>query len=238
MNPTSPAEPAAAKAPDEACGRDVLLRFDTQRCIHARHCVLGEPAVFLANASGEWLFPDQATPERIAIVAANCPSGAITYERLDGGPNEAAPRVNVIRVRENGPLAVHAELQIVGPAGQAGLAGQADQGASTFRATLCRCGASKNKPFCDNAHIAAGFLASGEPATRESRPLAARDGVLTVTPQRNGPLQVSGNLELCSGTGRTVDRVTQAYLCRCGQSQNKPFCDGSHKRVGFTADGA
>ena len=127
--------------PNTARGRDVLLHFDTQRCIHARRCVLGEPAVFLANTPGEWLFPDQATPERIAIVAAQCPSGAVSYERLDGGPNEAAPAVNVARVRENGPLALNAELLIEGIAGAVG-----------FRATLCRCGESANKPFCDGSH--------------------------------------------------------------------------------------
>jgi CDGSH-type Zn-finger protein/uncharacterized Fe-S cluster protein YjdI len=229
MDPTPATTPPVKKPPDEARGRDVLLRFDTQRCIHARRCVLGEPEVFLANTPGAWLFPDQATPERIAIVAAQCPSGAVTYERLDGGPNEAAPRVNVLRVRENGPLAVLAEMHIAGEEGRGG---------STFRATLCRCGASNNKPFCDGSHNAAGFKASGEPATRESQPLAVRNGALQITPTRNGPLEVKGNLELCAGTGRTVDRVTSAYLCRCGQSQNKPFCDGSHGRVGFEAAGA
>ncbi len=229
--PATSTAPLAPKPPDEARGRDVLLRFDTQRCIHARHCVLGEPAVFLANTPGEWLFPDQATPERIAVVAAQCPSGAVTYERLDGGPAEAAPRVNVARVRENGPLAFHAELHI------AGAVAAASQG-STLRATLCRCGQSNNKPFCDGAHNAAGFRASGEPATRESTPLAARGGALTIEPLRNGPLSVSGNLELCAGTGRTIDRLTQVALCRCGQSNNKPFCDGSHAVAGFVADGA
>ena len=223
--------PAAPKAPDEARGRAVLLRFDTRRCIHARHCVLGEPAVFLANTPGEWLFPDQATPERVAVIAAQCPSGAITYERLDGGPAEAAPLVNVVRVRENGPLAIHAELHLAEGVVQGG------QG-SAFRATLCRCGQSNNKPFCDGAHNGAGFRASGEPATRESAPLLARGGALHVQPLRNGPLALSGNLELCAGTGRTVDRLTQVALCRCGQSNNKPFCDGSHAVAGFVADGA
>jgi CDGSH-type Zn-finger protein/uncharacterized Fe-S cluster protein YjdI len=226
--PPAPAAPRPApKPPDEARGRDVLLRFDTQRCIHARHCVLGEPEVFLANTPGEWLYPDQATPERIAIVAHTCPSGAVTYERLDGGPAEAAPLVNTVRLRENGPLAFHAEMALAAP----------PNGGSSLRATLCRCGQSANKPFCDGAHNAAGFKASGEPPTRESQPLAARNGPLRVDPLRNGPLEVSGNLELCAGTGRTVDRLTSTRLCRCGQSQNKPFCDNSHAVVGFVADG-
>jgi CDGSH-type Zn-finger protein len=40
-----------------------------------------------------------------------------------------------------------------------------------------------------------------------------------------------------SGTGRTIDRCTKAALCRCGQSANKPYCDGTHKSVGFRAPG-
>jgi CDGSH-type Zn-finger protein len=51
-------------------------------------------------------------------------------------------------------------------------------------------------------------------------------------------LQVQGNLEMCAGTGRTMARITQARLCRCGQSKNKPFCDLSHVAAGFVADGA
>jgi CDGSH-type Zn-finger protein len=42
-----------------------------------------------------------------------------------------------------------------------------------------------------------------------------------------------GNLEILSGTGRPVARVTSAYLCRGGGSVNKPFCDGTHAKIGF-----
>ena len=63
--------------------------------------------------------------------------------------------------------------------------------------------------------------------------LAARGGPLSITPVPDGPLAVTGNLEICAGPGRTVDRATKARLCRCGASANKPFCDGSHRRVGF-----
>jgi CDGSH-type Zn-finger protein len=104
------------------------------------------------------------------------------------------------------------------------------------RATLCRCGASRHKPFCDNSHAAVSFSASGEPDKRESQPLLTRNGRLDVRPQPNGPLVVEGNVELCSGTGRTIERTTAVRLCRCGASANKPFCDGSHARVGFQAD--
>ncbi|MDR3419248.1 MAG: CDGSH iron-sulfur domain-containing protein [Nevskia sp.] len=208
-------------------GRDAVLVFDARRCIHSRGCVLGEPGVFIANKPGEWLYPDAATPERLSLVALNCPSGAISVRRRDG-VDETPPPVNVVRVRENGPLAFHGELDIAGyPPGDA----------APYRATLCRCGRSRNKPFCDGSHTAAAFRASGEPDTRESQPLAVRDGKLRVQPLRNGPLEVSGSLEICAGTGRTVDRVSSARLCRCGQSGSKPFCDGSHAVAGFEADG-
>lgn len=209
---------------EEVRGKLVTLRFDAQKCIHSRACVLSRPDVFVPNVAGEWIHPDAATPEEIAELAHSCPSGAITYERTDGGPAEAPPRVNLIRIRENGPLAVHAELTLEGHG-------------ATLRATLCRCGRSANKPYCDGAHNAAGFTATGEPATKPSEPLARRDGPLTITPAENGPLLVSGPAELVSGTGRTLDRCDKAALCRCGQSANKPYCDGTHRKVGFVAPG-
>lgn len=203
----------------------VELHFEARRCIHARACVLTRPDVFVPNVVGPWLHPERATADEIAALAHACPSGAITYRRKDGVPDERPPQVNLVRIREHGPLAFHGDLRIAGEAPR-------------LRATLCRCGASQRKPFCDGSHAAAGFQATGEPATSTSQPLAARDGDLEIVPQRDGPLAVTGNLELVSGTGRTCDRVTETWLCRCGHSQNKPYCDGSHARVGFEADGA
>jgi CDGSH-type Zn-finger protein/uncharacterized Fe-S cluster protein YjdI len=205
-------------------GASVQINFEARKCIHSRTCVLGRPDVFVPNVEGEWIHPDAASAEDIAALAHACPSGAIQYERLDGGPQEGPPMVNLVRVRENGPLAIHAPIELRGaPIG--------------FRATLCRCGASANKPFCDGSHSAAGFAASGEPSTQASEPLSVRDGVLRITPLENGPLLVEGSQELVSGTGRTLNRAERTALCRCGHSANKPYCDGSHRAVGFTAGG-
>ena len=206
-------------------GRDVTIRFDADRCIHSRGCVLGHPEIYVPNVKGEWIHPDSATAETAMFTALNCPSGAIRVARNDGSASsDTPPLVNTIRVRENGPLAIEADLSIQG------------QSQATPRATLCRCGKSQNKPFCDGAHASAGFIATGEPATKDFTNLAVRNGPVIVQPLPNVPLLVTGNLEIVSGTGRTTDKVTKTALCRCGMSQTKPYCDGSHVAAGFQAD--
>ena len=204
-------------------GKHALIRFEAKKCIHSRQCVLGRPDVFVPNVEGEWIHPDAATPDELLALAISCPSGAIEVERLDGNPGETPPKVNLARVRENGPLALHAEMTIAGHGPQ-------------LRATLCRCGASANKPFCDGSHTAAGFVATGEPATKPTEPLAVRNGPVDVKPLPTGPRQETGPLEIVSGTGRTTDRAERVFFCRCGASANKPYCDGTHNKIGFTAE--
>lgn len=202
-------------------GKSLTLLYDGKRCIHARFCVTGAPAVFRANVQGPWISPDAVAPDALREIAHACPSGAIRYRRKDGGPEESPPAVNLWGVREAGPYAVRGELHIDGAAPQT-------------RATLCRCGASKNKPYCDGSHKEVAFAASGEPPTgTQTDMLEVRDGPLVIEPLRNGPLSVRGSLEIVSGTGRMVARLRQARFCRCGASANKPYCDGSHARVGF-----
>lgn len=83
--------------------------------------------------------------------------------------------------------------------------------------------------------------AEGEPSAPSTtagspRPSAEREVAATVTPRADGPLVVDGRVSLTApdGTVTTADRL---FLCRCGASADKPFCDGSHKRSGFHADG-
>jgi CDGSH-type Zn-finger protein/uncharacterized Fe-S cluster protein YjdI len=217
----SPAMPSSTvNGVETAHGAKLDLLFETKRCIHARFCVTGGPDVFLANVQGPWIHPDAMEVERLVEIAHACPSGAIQYRRTDGVHDETAPPVNLASIREAGPYAFRGQLELDGePLG--------------FRATLCRCGASKNKPFCDSSHHEVGFNATGEPASGKTDALAARNGVLAIDPQLNGPLSIRGNLEITSGTGRVVSRVMTAKLCRCGGSATKPFCDGTHARIGF-----
>lgn len=214
------------KSVERYSGTSITLEIHSERCIHSRQCVLHLPDVWMANVPGAWVHPDAADVHKVVAIAERCPSGAIQYQRLDGC-NETPPLVNTLRVTENGPLAIHADLAVEGDV-------------SSTRATLCRCGASRNKPYCDGSHAALGFRATGEPDALPSAsvPLASRGGVLEVRRLANGPLKVGGPLEVIGGSGRAVHRATTVHLCRCGASNNKPFCDGSHVAIGFIDQGA
>src|SRR5207302_8283011 len=120
-----------------------------------------------------------------------------------------------IRPKPNGPYLIEGAVDVYDTAGNKIPTDDRP------RIALCRCGASANKPFCDGTHSKIGFSATGEPPSGKTDMLPTRDGVLAIDPQPNGPLRVRGNLEIMSGTGRVVARVTSAYLCRCGGSGNK-----------------
>src|SRR5262249_52003038 len=125
-----------------------------------------------------------------------------------------------MRIYENGPYAFMADLEV-------------DGGKAGYRATLCRCGQSKNKPYCDHSHVDAKFIATGETPTIASEPLKDRSGPLKIQRTKDGPLAITGNLEICAATGRTVLKTRGITLCRCGHSKNKPVCDGSHISANF-----
>jgi len=105
----------------------------------------------------------------------------------------------------------------------------------SFRAALCRCGKSRNKPFCDNSHDDAGFRDYGAVGDSGSDNDES-GGKLHVKPIKDGPLMVKGNVTIVSGSGRVSWNGKQVALCRCGESANKPFCDGQHKKAGFKSE--
>ncbi len=202
-------------------GKDLTVWFDGRKCIHARRCVLGQPDVFRADSRGKWIFPDSGDAEEVAAVVRSCPSGALRFEYTDGR-GEARPPINVIRVTENGPLQVRGDIEMGGKK-------------APIRAVLCRCGASKNKPFCDNRHRKIDFTATGEVATADEVGELDDAAPLSVGAWKDGPLNVRGPVEIVAASGRCVRRGGKFALCRCGQSSNKPYCDGTHNKVGFEA---
>lgn len=206
-------------------GERVDVTWDERLCIHFGACVASDGEVFVKGRR-PWVVPDAAGPDEVAAIVARCPSGALVAEPRDGATPQPAA-ANVIEVQADGPLHAQGDLDVVGaPADMPGVA---------RRAALCRCGLSKLKPFCDNSHRDAGFADPGAVADTGT-PLEDEGGAVEIRPMPNGPLKLAGNVTVVGADG-TRWQGAKAALCRCGHSQNKPFCDGAHKAAGFEAPG-
>lgn len=97
---------------------------------------------------------------------------------------------------------------------------------------LCRCGQSSNKPYCDGKHTRVAFVdASALPTNAEGNESAGA-GRLVITPKPNGPLVCTGSVTVSGADGR-VREYHDVRFCRCGGSATKPFCDGTHRKIGF-----
>lgn len=207
-------------------GSDADVHWDERLCIHMGECGRADNDLFVGGRK-PWCRPDDVSAEEVVDVIRRCPTGALTYARKDGGGAETHDEENVVRVAYNGPLFVRGKLEVDGA--------EADMDGVQFRVALCRCGLSKNKPFCDNSHDGGSFTDYG--AVGESgEPHDATGGTLQIKRAPDGPLLLSGNFSIVASSGRVAWSGTKAALCRCGQSNNKPFCDGSHKDAGFEAE--
>src|SRR5687767_7004472 len=111
-------------------------------CSHSGYCSDGLPAVFRMDKE-PWIDPAGATRDEIVATIRKCPSGALSYS-IGGVEHPDRDGEPAIFVAPNGPYVVTGGPELTGTA--------RGEGASTEHYTLCRCGGSKNKPFCDGQH--------------------------------------------------------------------------------------
>jgi uncharacterized Fe-S cluster protein YjdI len=139
----------AARGPTRAyTGEAIEVHWEPRFCIHVQNCVRKLPQVFKADER-PWVVIDGADADAVAATVELCPTGALHYRRLDGGPQEEPSAETVVDPRPNGPLFMHGRLRIVGDDGEVIR--------EDTRLALCRCGGSANKPFCDGTHRRIGF---------------------------------------------------------------------------------
>lgn len=128
-------------------GHTLSIQDNRFLCAHMGICTERLPAVFKLGEE-PWIDPDGEPLQAIEEIVRHCPSGALSIPLHDGHPVSGPPMAG-ITVSRNGPYLVTGDATLEG----AEWSEHADQG----RFALCRCGASRNKPFCDGSHWEAGF---------------------------------------------------------------------------------
>ena len=139
------AQPDAKR--DTYRGKKITIYDDRAICAHSARCSDNLAAVF-KYGSEPWIDPDGASVEAIIDAVRKCPSGALSYalDDVEAPAQQRSPRVTVTK---DGPYAVVGSVPLTGQS--------TDAIAAAECYTLCRCGASKNKPLCDGSHWNAGF---------------------------------------------------------------------------------
>lgn len=136
---------------------------------------------------------------------------------------------NSIMVRPDGPLICKGDSDIT----------LQDENANVIlkdkEFALCRCGLSNNKPFCDGSHKGEGAFATQTFTDEREEDISGITGDLTITVKTNAMYNIQGPVTIFSRDGLSKTTRTKAALCRCGHSENKPFCDVRHKKCGFIA---
>ncbi|MDX8386264.1 MAG: CDGSH iron-sulfur domain-containing protein [Gallionella sp.] len=127
---------------DNYQGKKIAIHDNRGICAHAGRCTDGLASVFHLNEE-PWIHPDNATAEEIINTIQKCPSGALSYT-VDGVEHRNRDGEPTIFVAPNGPYVVSGCPDLIGT--------DRGEGASDEHFTMCRCGGSKNKPFCDGSH--------------------------------------------------------------------------------------
>ena len=123
-------------------GKKITIHDNRSVCAHAGYCTDNLASVFRIKEE-PWINPDEASVEDIIAAIRNCPSGALSYS-IDDADNHQSAVEPTILIAPNGPYVVSGEIELSDT--------DWGEGVSKNEFTLCRCGSSKNKPFCDGSH--------------------------------------------------------------------------------------
>jgi len=132
---------------DDYVGKKITIHDNRGICSHAGFCTDGLPSVWRMRTE-PWIDADGAEVQEIIDTIKKCPSGALSYT-IDGVEHRNQDRPQSIKITTNGPYVIQGGPDLDGA--------ETLTGASPEHRTLCRCGQSKNKPFCDGSHWYANF---------------------------------------------------------------------------------
>ncbi len=124
---------------------ELTVVWQPSKCIHAAECVKALPQVYNPKAR-PWIQAENASIDELKDQINKCPSGALTYIMEGEEHKEAEESLKIaVEVLENGPLLVYGTLEVVDQNG--------NSETKNKTTAFCRCGASKNKPYCDGSHM-------------------------------------------------------------------------------------
>ncbi len=132
---------------DDYQGKEIVIHDNRGICAHIGNCSDGLPEVFRYKKE-PWIIPDGANPESISSTIGKCPSGALGLTLSRGDTTDQLSETS-ITILPNGPYAVAGNPELI--------VEEMGQRTSNKNYALCRCGGSKNKPFCDGTHWSNGF---------------------------------------------------------------------------------
>jgi CDGSH-type Zn-finger protein len=129
-------------------GGKITIHDNRGICSHAGFCTDNLPSVFLMGQE-PWIDPGGASVQEIIQTIEKCPSGALSYS-LDGIEYRDQDREPMVTASKDGPYYLSGGVEVLGHEPRA-------EEVSAEHCTLCRCGSSRNKPFCDGTHWDVGF---------------------------------------------------------------------------------
>lgn len=121
----------------------VTVVWKPELCIHSGICAKGLPDVFRPRVR-PWVRIEKGTTADLINQVKRCPSGALSYYLNEAKENKPEASETKVEVLENGPLLVYGTLKVIGKDGT--------EEVKNKTTAFCRCGASKNKPYCDGTH--------------------------------------------------------------------------------------
>ncbi len=150
-------------------GKKIVIHDNRGICSHAGFCTSNLPSVFLMGVE-PWIDPDQEDPQKIIETIKKCPSGALSYS-INNKENRDQERASAIKMSRNGPYCLEGSVELK----------NINKGveASDEHFALCRCGGSKNKPFCDGTHWHISFR--DDSLVRIAMPGDLKEGLTPVT---------------------------------------------------------
>ena len=127
-------------------GAKITVFYDRYLCKHIGKCTHGFPEVFDTGRT-PWIIPDQGQDvEKLIEVIKKCPSGALSYSLGDGKRETEYNHEQKIKIEKNGSINIRGGVKLIDDNDSESLLD------SREHYSLCRCGASKHKPFCDGSH--------------------------------------------------------------------------------------